>query len=643
MADHQFHSASLESGSTSAEEISSSTEKLDQVLHHHPAAAGSEPPIDHSSSPVWEGWTPLKIISSSSTHPPPPPLVMQQDQTTSHSTMSSETYTHHHHHHPPPDSLILSANWNLTSSSSSMVTQPAPISSGSAMACYNNMDQNMKHHHPPNNTTTGSSSSSPSSFGALMSPTRFPPSTDHNSSAGGPTRFDPGSSASSEHSSFIFSELMRSMRNNVEVNPVTSSRGEGCTASRGHHHHHHQQHIVHPAAAEGGDSDTYNKYGQGKSYEEEGSLQFSNFGAVPSKLVTGTESAAASDPGKAYDEGGSLQFPSFGGSKAVVGAADQGKCYEEEEGSLQFSSFGGSKVVGTDSAANSHHQNLVLQLPISPESPISPLDLNNVVQHQQHQQQQQQQHISVKDQTLSMHPAGEAWPASSVSIGQQELSEGLHHFSSRHRGEAANYSNHFYNGNNNNSTTSTLAMRFSLEGGGHHHHHHHHHHPSPDLESSPRFHLDEYPAQRSSSKLGRRSLDTEAMMNNSIPLPSSVLLQSSSSPVVPWSQLISSSDMIMSHGVHHNSTLPNHITTGTTTDCNVQYQTFSGTTCTSNSSSARGKSKMGINPVGSIKGARVESSSMSGNKRSCFEIIKKPAQAAKDKVCLTYLTRSGLI
>lgn len=600
MADHQFHSARLESASTSAEEISSSTEKLDQVLHHPTVSE----PID--SSPVWEGWTPLKIISSSScsTHPP---LVMQ-DQTTSHSTMSSETYNHHHHH---PDSLILSANWNITSSSS-MVSQPAPIS-GSAMPCYN-MDQNMKH---PPNTTTGSSSSSPS-FGTLMSPTRLPPSTDHNNA--GPTRFDPGSSASSEHSSFIFSELMRSMRNNVDVNPVTS-RAEGSTTSR------HHQDILHPAA-DGGNSDAY-KYDQGKSYEEEGSLQFSNFGA-PSK-VTGTESPA-SDQGKSYDEGGSLQFPSFGGSKAIgadSAVSDQGKSYEEQ-GSLQFSSFGGSKIVGTDSAANPHHQNLVLQLPISPESPISPLDLNNVVQHRhQQQQQQQQQLISVKDQTLSIHPAGEAWPASSNSIGQQELSEGLHHFS-RHRGEAA-YSNQFYNGNNN--STSTLAMRFSLEG------HHHHHHPSPDLESSPSFHLDEFPAQRSSSKLGRRSLDTEVMMNN-IPLPSSVL--QSLSPV-PWSQLISSSDMIMSHGVN-NSTLPNI----TGTDRNVQYQTFSGMTCTSNSSSARGKSKMGhiahgINPVGSVKGARMESSSMSGNKRSCFEINKKPAQAAKDKVSLPNSVRIDLI
>ena len=129
---------------------------------------------------------------------------------------------------------------------------------------------------------------------------------------------------------------------------------------------------------------------------------------------------------------------------------------------------------------------------------------------------------------------------------------------------------------------------------------------------------------------------------NNIPLPSS-LLQSSSSPV-PWSQLISSSDMVMSHGVVNNSTLPNI----SRTDRNLHYQTFSGTTCTSNSSSARGKSKMGhiahhgINPVGSVKGARVESSSMSGNnKRSCFEIIKKPAQAAKEKVCLTYRTQSG--
>lgn len=137
------------------------------------------------------------------------------------------------------------------------------------------------------------------------------------------------------------------------------------------------------------------------------------------------------------------------------------------------------------------------------------------------------------------------------------------------------------------------------------------------------------------------------MSNNIIPLPSSsVLVQSSSSPV-PWSQLISSSDMIMSHGVNNSSALPNNVTGG---DRNLQYQTFSGMTCTSNSSSARGKSKMGhvghginINPVGSIKGARVESSSMSGNKRSCFEIIKKPAQAAKDKVCLSYLTRFGLI
>ena len=251
MADHhQFHSASLESASTSAEEISSSTEKLDQQVlhHHHPAAAMSTEPID--SSPVWEGWTPLKIISSSSccsTHPPPPPPLVMQDQTTSHSTMSSETYTHHHHH--AQDSLILSANWNITSSSSSMGTQPAPMSSGSAVPCYNVMDHNLKH---PPNPTTGSSSSSPS-FGTLMSPTRFPPSADHHNSAG-PTRFDPGSSASSEHSSFIFSELMRSMRsNNVDVNPVTSSRAEGSAASRHHHHHQQQQqHMIHPGAGDGG-------------------------------------------------------------------------------------------------------------------------------------------------------------------------------------------------------------------------------------------------------------------------------------------------------------------------------------------------------------------------------------------------------